>query len=207
MTFSFAAVVAAAQDSSSALELTATAFLFIVILAFAIIGFYRGWQRGLVTLGFYLGVLLVLVLNGGQGIATFIFDVLPKVLQVMAGNSAQANPPPDPDQVRFVELITLAVAITAGYLVSNKAFPKPPATPVERLLGILPSIVSGYALVYYVSNSLVATNNGPPATLLMIDAPNGNSVGSSLVIVFVIAVVVVVAALIAANAKKPPAKK
>lgn len=197
-----AAATSVAQ-AASGLELGAPQFLFIVILVFAVIGFQRGWRRGLVTLGFYLGVLLVLVLGGGKGIANFFFNILPQAIQVIGGNAGAKSPGVQATdlQVQFVELVTLTVVIVIGYVVSNRAFPKP-TKPEERLLGILPSVVGGYALVYYVSNNLISSS-----TLLMIKAPDGSAVGSSLVIIFVIAVVVVVAALVAANAKKPSGGK
>jgi hypothetical protein len=201
MTFLFAIARTAAQDSS-ALDLGAPQFIFIVVLFFAVIGFQRGWRRGLVTLGFYLGVLLILVLGGGEGIASFFLKVLPKVLQVMVGQTPQDLPDPNAGQILFIKLITLVVAIILGYVVSNKAFPQKPSTPHERLLGILPSIIGGYALVIYVSNKLV-----PSANLLTVRNVDQNSAGSSLGIIILVAVMVVIAAVIAFNAKKPPAKK
>jgi len=90
------------------------------------------------------------------------------------------------------------VMIGAGYLIGNKAFSKP-ASPPERLLGILPAIVSGYFLMLYVTNVLTK------ASLITfgVSTPNQGVVGNYMLIIFVIAVVVVVAALIATSAKKP----
>jgi uncharacterized membrane protein YoaK (UPF0700 family) len=207
MTLLFANAASTAQVASG-WSLGAPEFLFIVILIFAVIGFQRGWRRELVTLGFYLGVILLLTLGGGTGIASFFMNTLPQALQVIAGN-AKAKPPnvvPTADNVRFVELITLAVVIGAGYLISQRAFNKP-SSPPERLLGILPAIVSGYALVFFLTNHLLSSGSSGQIQLLSISAPGQDAAGSALVIIFVIAVVVVVAALIAANAKKPSSGK
>lgn len=198
--------------ASQPLLLGGVAFLFIVILVFAVIGFQRGWRRELVSLGFTLGILFILSLGGGKGIASFVFNTLPQAISVMLGNSGAKSPnvqikDGEPNLVA-VEVITLAVAVALGYIIGNKAFGRP-TTPPERLLGILPSIVSGYALVFFITTHLVtsSTTTTNPAPVVGIAAPNQDTVGSSLVIIVVIAVVVVVAALIASSAKKSPGKK
>ncbi|HET8846361.1 MAG TPA: hypothetical protein VFN35_33170, partial [Ktedonobacteraceae bacterium] len=144
--------------ASQPLLLGGVAFLFIVILVFAVIGFQRGWRRELVSLGFTLGILFILALGGGKGIASFVFNTLPQAISVMLGNSGAKSPNvqvKDGDaNLMVVEIITLIVAVALGYIVGNKAFGKP-NTPPERLLGILPSIVSGYALVFFVTTHLV----------------------------------------------------
>jgi len=195
--------------ASQPLLLGGVAFLFIVILVFAVIGFQRGWRRELVSLGFSLGILFILSLGGGKGIASFVFNTLPQAISVMLGNSGAQSPnvqiKDGNTNLVAVEVITLIVAVALGYIIGNKAFGKP-TTPPERLLGILPSIVSGYALVFFVTTHLVA-NQAATTPVVGIAAPNQDTVGSSLVIIVVIAVVVVVAALIASSAKKSPGKK
>jgi TRAP-type C4-dicarboxylate transport system permease small subunit len=196
--------------ASQPLLLGGVAFLFIVILVFAVIGFQRGWRRELVSLGFTLGILFILSLGGGKGIASFVFNTLPQAISVVLGNTRAQSPnvqirDGEPNLVA-VEIITLAVAVALGYIIGNKAFGKP-NTPPERLLGILPSIVSGYALVFFVTTHLVNANTQPTSPVVGISAPTQDTVGSSLVIIVVIAVVVVVAALIASSAKKSPGKK
>lgn len=196
--------------ASPPLLLGGVAFLFIVILVFAVIGFQRGWRRELVSLGFSLGILFILSLGGGKGIASFVFNTLPQAISVMLGNNKATSPnvqikDGDPSLVA-VEIITLVVAVALGYIIGNRAFAKP-TTPPERLLGILPSIVSGYALVFFVTTHLVPNTATSTTPVVGIAAPNQDAVGGSLVIIVVIAVVVVVAALIASSAKKSPGGK
>jgi hypothetical protein len=100
-------------------------------------------------------------------------------------------------QVLITTVITFALIIGAGYLIGNKAFPKP-ATPAERLLGILPAIVSGYFLMLYVTNVLTKTS----LITFGVATPSQGTVGNYMLIIFIVAVVVVVAALIATSAKK-----
>ena len=187
-----------------ALLLTAPQCFFIVILAFAVIGFQRGWRRELVSLGFSLGAVLFLFLNGGAGLADFIFVRLPIIAQLIAGSSGsngQSTGPTD-TQVLLTTIITLIVVVVAGYLIGNRAFDRP-KTPQERLLGILPAIVSGYFLMLYVTNRLAKT----PLITFGVNTPDQSQVGNYVLIIFVIAVVVIVAALIAASAKKASGKK
>lgn len=187
------------------LLLTAPQFFFIIILAFAVIGFQRGWRRELVSLGFTLGAILFLYLGGGKGLAEFLFVRLPVIAQIVIGGSSSGAQPAgvSDGQVLLTTIITLVVIIAAGYLIGKKAFPQPPTAPAERLLGILPAIVSGYFVMLYVTNVLTK------ASLITfgVSTPNQNTVGSYMLIIFVAAVVIVIAALIANSAKKPSGGK
>lgn len=188
------------------LLLTAQQCFFIVILVFAVVGFQRGWKRELVSLGFSLGAVLFLYLGGGNGLAHFLFVTVPILTQVVVSSSGAAPHPasnavPTTD-VLVTTIITFVVIVGAGYLIGNKAFPKP-ASPQERLMGILPAVVSGYFLMLYVTNVLAKS----PLITFGINTPNQGQVGNSVFILFLIALVVILAALIAASAKKPGGKK
>lgn len=188
------------------LLLTAQQCFFIVILVFAVIGFQRGWRRELVSLGCSLGAVLFLYLGGGTGLAHFLFVNMPVVFQVIVSPSATAaqtstGAVPQTD-ILLTTVITFIVIVGAGYLIGNNAFPKP-TTPQERLLGILPAMVSGYFLMLYVTNVLAKSS----LLTLGVNTPNQNELGSSVVVVFLIALVVIVAAVIAARAKKTAGKK
>lgn len=177
---------------------------FIVILVFAVIGFQRGWKRELVSLGCSLGAVLFLFLGGGNGLAHFLFVNMPVVFQVIVSPSAAAhtNTATVPqNDVLLTTIITFIVVVGAGYLVGNQAFPRP-TTPQERLLGILPAMVSGYFLMLYVTSIL----NKTQLLTIGVNAPNQDELGNSVFIVFLLALVVVVAALVASRIKKPPKK-
>lgn len=183
------------------LSLTAPQCFFLVILVFAVVGFQRGWKRELVSLGFSLGAVLFLYLGGGNGMAQFVFVRLPVIAQVIAGganaNAHTSSNAVSTNDVLITTVITFIIIIGAGYLIGNKAFPRP-ATPAERLLGILPAIVSGYFLMLYVTNVLTKTS----LITFGVATPSQGAVGNYMLIIFIVAVVVVVAALIATSAKK-----
>jgi hypothetical protein len=183
------------------LSLTAPQCFFLVILVFAVVGFQRGWKRELVSLGFSLGAVLFLYLGGGNGMAQFVFVRLPVIAQIVVGGSNSHTSTPNTNvptgDVLITTVVTFIIIIGAGYLIGNKAFPKP-ATPAERLLGILPAIVSGYFLMLYVTNVLTKTS----LITFGVATPTQGAVGNYMLIIFIVAVVVVVAALIATSAKK-----
>ena len=181
--------------------LTAQQCFFVVILAFAVVGFQRGWKRELVSLGFSLGTVLFLFLGGGNGLAHFLFVNMPVVVQVVVSPSANAahtsTAAVPQNDVFFTTVIAFVVIVGAGYLVGNRAFPRP-TLPQERLLGILPAMVSGYFLMLYVTNVLAKSSQ----LTFGVNTPDQSQIGNSVFVIFLIALVVVVAALIAASAKK-----
>ena len=188
------------------LLLTAPQCFFLVILAFAVVGFQRGWKRELVSLGFSLGAVLFLYLGGGGGLAQFLFLRLPVIAQiVISGSGSGAHPSSNTvstSDVLITTIVAFIVIVGAGYLIGNRAFPRP-ASPAERLLGILPAIVSGYFLMLYVTNVLAKTS----LITFGVSTPSQGVVGSYMLIIFIVAVVVIVAALIATSAKKPSGGK
>ncbi len=184
-----------------ALQMTAPQCFFLVILAFAVVGFQRGWRRELVSLGFSLVGVLFLYLGGGNGLAQFLVLRVPVIAQIIVGGSTSASTTtgavPTGD-VLVTTVITFIVIIGAGYLIGNRVFPKPNA-PAERLLGILPAIVSGYFLMAYVTSVLSKTQ----LITFGVATPKQDSVGSYMLIIVVVAVIIIVAALVATSAKKP----
>jgi len=181
-------------------QLSAPQCFFLVILAFAVVGFQRGWRRELVSGGCSLVAVLFLFLGGGNGLAQFLFLRLPVIAQIVAGGSPAKNATgtvPSGD-VLITTVVTFLVIIIAGYLIGNKVFPRP-NTPTERLVGILPAIVTGYFLMLYVTNVL------SKASLITfgVSTPKQDVVGSYMLIIIVVVVVILVAALAVANTKKP----
>jgi len=185
-----------------ALLLTAPQCFFITILVFAIIGFQRGWRREVISLAFALAAVLFLYLGGGTGLANFFFVRLPIILQdVIAPNpSASKVPPQGPSQtdIFFATIVAFVVIVAVGYLVGNKAFPKP-TTPAERFLGIVPGIITGYALLTYI---VFVFAKSSPLLTVGVTAPSQSLVGNYILVIFLIAIVAVVIGLISASAKK-----
>ena len=182
-----------------ALLLTAPQCFFIAILAFGVLGFYRGWRREVVSMAFSLAGVLFLYLGGGKSLAEFIFLRLPVILQVVSGGTSSTKPSPPPSDVNILATTIIAfVAIVAlGYIIGNRAFPKA-VTPADRFLGVIPAVVTGYALITYVTNVFAKS----PLITIGVNTPSQSLIGNYLLIIFVVAVVAVIAGLIAANAKK-----
>jgi hypothetical protein len=93
--------------------------------------------------------------------------------------------------------VTFIVVVVAGYLIGNKAFPKP-NTPAERFLGVVPAIITGYALLTY----LVFVFAKSPLLTVGVSAPSQSLIGNYVLVIFLIAIVAVVIGLISASAKK-----
>lgn len=184
-----------------ALLLTAPQCFFITILVFAIVGFQRGWRREIISLAFTLAAVLFLYLGGGTGLANFFFVRLPIILQdIIAPNpSASKVPPQGPSQtdIFFATILAFVVVVAAGYLVGNKAFPKPSA-PAERFLGVVPAIITGYALLTY----LVFVFAKSPLLTVGVNTPSQSLIGNYVLVIFLIGIVAAVIGLISASAKK-----
>jgi hypothetical protein len=182
-----------------ALLLTAPQCFFIAILAFGVLGFYRGWRREVVSMAFSLAGVLFLYLGGGKSLAEFVFLRLPVILQVVSGGTSSTKPstPPSDVNVLATTIIAFVAIVALGYIIGNRAFPKA-VTPADRFLGVIPAVVTGYALITYVTNVFAKS----PLITIGVNTPSQSLVGNYLLIIFVVAVVAVVAGLIAANAKK-----
>ncbi len=185
-------------------SLSAPQCFFLVILAFAVVGFQRGWKRELVSGGCSLVAVLFLYLGGGNGLAQFLFLRLPVIAQIIVGGSpakTTATTVPAGD-VLVTTIITFLLIIAAGYLIGNKVFPRP-STPTERLVGILPAIVTGYFLMLYVTSVLSKAS----LVTFGVSTPKQDVVGSYMLIIIVVVVVILVAALVLANTRKPSGGK
>lgn len=172
---------------------------FIAIIAFGLIGFWRGWRREVISLAFALTGVLFLLLKGGDALAQLVFVKMPLILHDFFGSgAAPSTSPPSQTATLVVTLIAFVVIVVAGYLIGNKAFPAKGLTPPERVLGMLPGLVTGYFIITYISNTF-ATN---PLITVGFGTPTQNLLTTYVPLLFVVAIVVVVAGLIAARGKK-----
>ncbi|GAC1522350.1 MAG: hypothetical protein NVS3B14_23240 [Ktedonobacteraceae bacterium] len=178
---------------------------FIGVIAFGFIGFMRGWRREVISMGFVLGGVLFLLLAGGTVVTQLVFVRFPEIFQYITTGKVQAPPPqPSANTVLLVTLIAFALIVVLGYIVGNGAFKKdPPLTPGERLLGIVPGLVTGFFLVYYVSNTFAISH----LITLGVGTPTQNLLSNYIPLIFFIAIVLVIIGLIASRVKKAPAKK
>ncbi len=180
----------------------------VAIVAFGLIGFWRGWRREVISLAFALTGVLFLLLNGGGALAQLVFVKTPIIIHdIFSNGPAPATTKPDASAVLIVTLITFVVIVVIGYMIGNRAFPGGKGlAPAERLLGILPGLVTGYFLITYIANIF----NKSPLITVGFGTPTQDVVTNYVPLLIIVAIVAVVAGLIASRAKKasaPPAKK
>lgn len=182
--------------------LTSQQCFFIAIIAFGLIGFWRGWRREVISLAFALTGVLFLLLNGGDALAQLVFVKTPLIIHdFLSSGPAPSTTPPSPTAILAVTLIAFVAIVALGYFVGNKAFPNKGLAPPERLLGVLPGLVTGYFIITYIAK----TFNNSPLITVGFGTPTQNLVTNYVPLLFVVAIVVVVAGLIASRAKKPGA--
>ena len=187
-------------------QLSAPQCFFLAIIAFGVIGFQRGWRQEIISLAFILTGILFLVF-GSVGFAQFVFINLPRATQALLSGTASGAAPPamtasDP-RVAISTGVAFIVFIALGYLISLRVAPKA-ANAAERILGVIPAVISGYAILTFVTAAF-----GKTALFTVgVSTPNQSLIGSYLLVIFVVVMVSVIVALIAASSKKKaPAKK
>jgi hypothetical protein len=175
----------------------------IAIIVFGFFGFLQGWRTALVLMGFTLAAVLFLFIGGANGIATFIFVRLPETLHTLTsglpggGFFSSTMPPPSAQQVLISALITVGLAMILGIIVGNRAFPgKPGSVPTkDHFLGVIPGLVTGYAIVSYASHIFAGTQS----ISLGITPPTTTNIGNYIVVIIVIALIALVLGLITAR--------
>jgi hypothetical protein len=177
--------------------------LFIIaILIGLVLGFQRGWRREIISLVFVLLATFLVNVKTSDFIGSFLSHI-PPAITTLLGGTASPTPSQGPLITGWVpSLLIFAGVIVLGYFVGNKVFPKP-ATPPERIIGIIPGILSGAFVLWYLEGFLQSATGNSTLPLNFADADPGKYVP----IIFVIGVLALVVAVIAARAKKAPAKK
>lgn len=189
-------------------QLTAPQCFFIAIIAFGIFGIYRGWRREIISLAFVLGAVLFLFLTRAS-LAQFVFVNLPRSIQELTTGTAPTGTAPtiplsDPRSTLTIAVFFIAV-VALGYMISYRAAPKA-NSPAEHILGVIPGVVAGYAILNFVTNALGATS----LFTVNVNTPGQDQISSGLLVIFVVAAVATIISLIAASTKKkaaPPPKK
>jgi multisubunit Na+/H+ antiporter MnhB subunit len=138
-------------------------------------------------------------------VAQFVFVNLPHAAQaLLSGNSTSQSAstiPAGDSRVAFSAALVFIIFIALGYLVSNRVSPKPSGT-AERVWGVIPAVISGYAILTYVTSTFGKTS----PFIVNVTTPNQNLISSYLLVIFIVVMVAIVVALIAASSKKkePP---
>ena len=187
-------------------QLTAPQCFFLAIIAFGVFGFIRGWRREIISLAFTLTGILFLVF-GSLGLAQFVFVNLPRATEALLSGSSPTTAAPTMTyadaRVAVSTGIAFLVFIGLGYLVSYRVAGKP-ASPAERVWGLIPGIIAGYAILTFITAAFGKTS----LFTVNVNTPNQNLISSYLLVIFVVVVVAIIVALVAASAKKasPPKK-
>jgi hypothetical protein len=184
-----------------ALVLNSVQCFAITILLFGFLGFLRGWQRMVVVMGFTLAAVLFLFIGSANGIAEIFFVRLPQTINILTGGAIgpKSPPPPSPTEVLISALITLGIAVILGFAFSDRGFPiltlgniKFTAHTSDRFIGIIPGMITGYAIISYLSH-LFASN---PNIAVGLTAPSTSSLGGYIVVIVVIAVIAIIIGLL-----------
>ena len=171
----------------------------LVIIVFGFFGFLQGWRIALVLMAFTLAAILFLFIGGAEGIASFIFVRLPETLHTLTGGAlfSASMPLPTANEVLIAALVALAIAMVLGLIVGNRAFAgKPGSVPTkDHFLGVIPGLVTGYAIISYASHIFAGTQT----LSLSASTPTTASVGNYIVIIVVIAVIALILGLLTAR--------
>ncbi len=177
----------------------------IFILAFAWSGYRRGWKRETVSLLFIVLGLVFLMLSGGVYLAKLLYQLLLNV--TLTDNELITS------HQRFVfitSIFAFAVIIVLGYVIGRRAFPKPPISQ-DRVLGIIPGIITGALLAAYLTYYLIQSTQTTviSAGTVFLDIIPNLMANFTVVVIFVLALVVIIIGLAATRPKKSgtPEKK
>ena len=182
-----------------ALTLQSPQCLAIFIFLFGFIGFLQGWKRSVVVMGFTLAAILFLTIGNASGVAEIIFVRIPQTVNILTGGAIgpKSPPPPSSTQVLISALLVLGLAMLLGFIIGGRAFkePKGASLPIfDRFVGIIPGLVTGYAIISYVS-SLFAANQ---TISVGVTTPASSTLSNSTVILalIIIAIVAIVIGLL-----------
>ncbi len=171
----------------------------IAIIIFGIFGFLQGWRISLVLMGFTLAAVLFLFIGGANGIAEFLFGRIPQTVNVLSGGAVgpKTASTPDANQVLISALVSVGIAMLLGIIVGNRAFPGKPGSvsTKDHFLGVIPGLVTGYALISYASHLFAGTQT----ISLGAATPSPSSLGNYIVVLVVIAIIALVIGLLTAR--------
>jgi hypothetical protein len=174
----------------------------IAILIGMILGFQRGWRREVISLVFVLLATFVVNVKTSDFIGNFLSRIPGAITTLLGGTQSQVTVQGPLITGPLPSLLIFAGVVVLGYFVGNRVFPKP-ATPPERIIGIIPGILSGAFILWYLEGFIQAATGNSTLPLNFADADPGKYVP----VIFVVGILALVVAVIAARAKKAPAKK
>ena len=186
----------------SSLPFTAQQCFFVAILVFVIVGFQRGWRRELITLIFVL--LAVVLIRPGNNIITSLFNRLLSALGYLATGSTGSSTAISTNFLgAWGTMLAFALVVALGYVVGNRVFPKP-TNPADRIIGVVPSIISGAFILFYLTsgNFFAKDTQGQSFFSIVVQPPDPTRY---VPVIFVIAIIAAIVGLIMASRAKKPA--
>jgi hypothetical protein len=187
------------------LPLTSQQCFFVTMLAFIIGGFMRGWRREIMSLVFVLLAVVLIRPNTSDDLNSFLARMGNFVAYLSGGG--QLDSPPSSSGLTFLggpfwSLVIFMIVVLLGYYIGNRVFPQP-STTHERFIGVIPALISGAFVLFYLSS--YARGTGGQANLqVQVAPPDPNSF---VPVIFVLALIALVVGLIASRFKKASGKK
>ncbi len=178
------------------LPVTSQQCFFTAICIFIVVGFVRGWCREVISLVFVLLAICLIHPNTSDALNCFLGRSGYAITYL--GGASQQLPHTCYSVIGFLSgafwsLILFMFLVALGYLIGNRVFPQPRLV-LDRFFGIIPAVISGSFIIFYMSSFFRAT--GQPANLLIILQQTSPS--QFVPIMFVVVIVAIILALIAA---------
>lgn len=154
-----------------------TQCLFFLLLAAAVVGFWRGWQREVITAAILMGVVLFLVVGGDSIIWNFLFVGIPALVQGPAAAGAATQAASTSPMNPFVSLLEFTGLTGVGYVVGHR-YGTPAKTSQHRLTGSLAGLVNGAVGAFFLSHNIL------PAATVDLTSPSTTLATSYLITFF-----------------------
>jgi hypothetical protein len=174
---------------------------FISMFAFGVVGFRRGWRREVISLVFVL-LAVVLVRPYTSDILNGFLVRLGNAIAYLSGSGQLTSSPPSSQSLSFLggpfwSLVIFILIVALGYYIGYKAF-EGPKTPHERFLGIIPALISGAFVLFYLSD-YVTNTEGPGNHQIQVPMPDPSSFVPTIIIFSIISLIT---AFVASRLKK-----
>lgn len=155
------------------MTLSANQCFFVLLLVAAARGYSRGWHREIITCAVTLGGVLFLTVGGGNALAQLLGSV-PNALPGGSGLNFNVNTAPSNPVFNFLLLAAFAVI---GHFAGG-SYGAAPKSAQHRLGGLAAGIVTGLAVVYYITRQIL------PSTTFDATSPSSALVTSWLIGLF-----------------------
>jgi hypothetical protein len=159
---------------------------YMIVGAFGLVGFFRGWWKEAITTGLLTLLLLMLKV---PTIATIIVGIMNRIVDTVwdliqslressefAASAVEAGPPPDVDPQRYwIYVITLIVLVIASYFIGKTGLTQHGISAGARLLGAILGFYNGFVAISLIREFVIgrflpdapafAATATPPSTM------------------------------------------